>query len=71
MTLWNWVAFPSSLKRITELLGVLWQPLAASADLRQSAESLCFFWIKLLLLIREWCLLVDRATAAHLCELNC
>lgn len=32
---------------------------------------LCFFLIELQLLICEWCLQVDRASTASLCELNC
>ena len=52
-------SFPSLLW-IPELLVVFWQLLAASVDSRQLAELHGFFWIKLLLLIHEWCLLVDQ-----------
>jgi hypothetical protein len=35
------------------------------------AEPCGFFWIKLALLIHEWCLQVNQTTTADSCELNC
>ena len=45
--------------------------LAASKDCGQLVEPHGFFWIELPLLICEWHFLVDGATAADVCELNC
>lgn len=80
-TVWYWFALPlfadhcfSWLHRekcTKELLVLFHQLLANFMAPGQLAEPHGFFWIKLPLLICEWCLWVDRATAADLCELNC
>jgi hypothetical protein len=50
---------------------MIFQPLFVTlVDMGGLAELLGFFWGKLLLLIREWCLQVGRATTAESCELN-
>ena len=77
---WYWFALPLSddhhLSRLLrekctkELLVVFKWLLAISVDLGHLAEPHDFFWIKLLLLIHEWCLRVDLPTTADLCELN-
>jgi hypothetical protein len=80
-TVWYWFALPlfadHSLswlhwKKCTkELLVVFWQLPAASWDLGRMVEPHSLSWIELPLLIHEWCLQVDWATAADLYELNC
>jgi hypothetical protein len=79
---WHWFALPqfaglhlSQLcrkKGIKELLVVFWQLLATLTDSGHLAEPGSFFWIKLPLLIHEWCFQVGQAAAAaDSCELNC
>lgn len=80
-TVWYWFSLPlfagpclSWLRRkkwTKELLMVFQRLLAASEDSGWFAGPFAFFYIKWPWLIHEWCLQVDRATAAESYELNC
>ena len=76
---WYWFALPLFANHCLSWLGrekhikdvVFLHLLATSEDSGRLAKPQGFFWIKLPLLICEWCLQVDQATTADSSELNC